>query len=202
MRYISEGRYDILFIIGICLYLIFSSYIVPFTHEAGHVLFLKLFHCHYWAHLEYGFFNSFYGVIYEKCDLTQRELALVYIGGVLLTFIIGIFLLILEYILHRKHKTEIAVPILFVSYSYLLDITNYLFFKEGDIVEFMRTVGLEEKIRYLPLLGILIVVLLLTYLYVDLQRELHVIIEEEEHLLKRIIKKIKKHLRSKTSSHK
>lgn len=187
-----EGKYDLMFLAGIGLFILFSYYLVPLTHELGHVLFLKFFNCHYWGNFEYGFFNPFYGIIYERCNLTLKETALVYIGGVLLTFLIGIILLTFEYVLHKRHKTEIAIPILFVSYAYLLDITNYLFFKEGDIVEFMKTVGLDSKITYLPLLGVLIVILLLTYLYVDLNRELYVVIEEEEHLLKRIWRKIKR----------
>ena len=192
MRYIKESKYDWYLLIGIIMFLLFSNYVVPFTHELGHVLALKYFHCNYWANLEYGFFKMFYGEIYERCILTPKQNAIIYISGVGLTFVLGVLLLIIEYSLHRKHRIEMGMVVLFISYSFLLDLVNYLFFKEGDILEFMRIAGLQQKVNYLPIVGILMIVLLMTYMYVDLSKEFHVVIEEEEHLLKKIWKKMRR----------
>ncbi len=189
MKHIREFHYDVYFIVGILLFLIFSFIIVPFFHELGHVIVLKYHNCSYWANLEYGFFNKFYGEIYQKCMLNSKAQALVYIGGVTLTFIIGIILLISEYIVHRRSKIHLAIPLMFLSYAFLLDFINYLFFTTGDIINAMNILG--KNTSYLPLIGILLVIALLTYLYINLNKELHAIVIEEEHMIKKIRKSLK-----------
>ena len=192
MRYIKESKYNLYFLIAIISFILSTWYLVPITHELGHVIALKEVKCNYWSHFEYGFFKQFYGEVYNKCDLTDRQRIFVYASGIMLTSLIGIILLIIEYLLVKRNKLEYALITLFLSYSFLMDFVNYLFFPEGDIKEILLLLKMPNAITKVPILGLMILILMITYLYISLHEELNAIILEEKKEVKKLYKIIKK----------
>ena len=156
MRYISEKKYNKYLKIGLLLFVLFTWLVVPFIHELGHVIALKVFNCNYWSRWEHGYFKELYGTIYNKCDLTTLQELWLYASGLALTTFIGSILLIMEMTSVKKKKIEYALIFLFTSYAFLLDLVNYLLFPQGDVAEILKMLGKESAIQKTPFLGILI----------------------------------------------
>ena len=201
MRYVKSSKINKHILWGVVLFFVFSYLIVPLIHELGHILFLKIFGCNYWTKFEYEWLNNIYGKVYSRCDLTQMQEAMVYLGGVALTFLIGIILLGYDVYLNKKHRFEESIIVSFISFAFLLDLVNYLFYPAGDIKEFLIIIKRPYMLSYAPIVGVLLIILLLTYLFINISREMNIKVIEEsidkelhkgERFLKRILKRIKR----------
>lgn len=194
MRYISERKYNRYLKIGLILFVLFTWQVVPFTHELGHVIALKIFDCNYWSLWEHGYFRELYGTIYNRCDLTFNQQLWLYASGMVLTTVVGVLLLILEIISIKRKRIEFALIFLFTSYAFLLDFVNYLLFPQGDVGEILKMLNKEDAIAKTPFLGIFLLIAMITYLYISIHEELEVIIIKEESFIKRWMRKLKKYL--------
>jgi len=195
MRYLSEKKYHRYLKISILLYVLLVWSVVPFIHELGHVIALNAYDCAYWQHWEHGYFKELYGTVYSTCALTPQQQIWMYASGILLTFFIGMVFLLFEIIANMKHKIEYALIFLAISYAFLMDIVNYLFFPQGDVKEILRLLNKEELVYLTPFLGFMIIITMLTYLYISLHEELEVIIVKEESKIKRWMKRILRKIR-------
>ncbi len=162
-------------ICGGVIFLLGFYLIAPLIHELGHIILLKIYGCGYVAHLDIVLLRSFYGKIYEVCEITKVEQLLVYLGGVIMTFFVGFLFLIGDIYLTRKRRVNLAIILASLSMAMFLNTSIYFFQKEGDILYAAQAIGIEGNLMPvmratgLGIIGLALLLLSIS-LYHDLQQ--------------------------------
>ncbi len=168
-------------VVGALLFLFGFYIIAPVIHEMGHILMLKYYGCKYVAHLDIVILKSFYGKIYEVCELTKVQQLSVYLGGVILTFVLGFILMVIDIVLTRKRRVNAALLSVALAMSFFLNTSVYFFQNNGDIMYALQAVGLDQNFMpVVKLTGLSILGFMLLILGISLYHDLHLFILEWE----------------------
>ena len=195
-RITHTADYNHYVLVGIISFIIVALLISPFFHELFHVLVLKHYNCqHYWIDVHYPISKGISATINQQCDFTNNQLAVLYMAGVIGTLAMGFVLFVIDWILTKKDYLEYSIFTGFVAMGFLISPIVYFFQKEGDLVNTLNVLNIEYSSYSLPLIGICIMLLPMTYFWFNMNytSEVDLIDEEIEELDKFGINKTKKH---------
>jgi len=168
-RTTHEHHYNAYMIAGLLSFPVVAFIISPFFHELFHIFVLKYYNCPYWADFHSSLTGGLYATVYPSCTMSNIQLAILYLAGVVGTLAIGFSLLILDWYLTKRDYLEYSIFTSFIAMGFLFSPVIYFFSEEGDLINAFNVLNISYPSYFLPLLGIGIMLSLLIYFWLNLK---------------------------------
>lgn len=160
-----ESGFYLANIFGVVSFLLISMIIAPIFHELMHLIVLEFYQCPYGFNIEFTQYSGIHGTIDPFCNLSKGRRVLVFSAGILGNFTIAAVLFMLVSILHRRGILIHSNFLMYIALGFLSDSLFYFFANEGDIINILKTLGREDWVPLIPLLGIAVFSFSVIYLY-------------------------------------
>ncbi len=187
-----EHHYNAYMIAGLLSFPIVAFIISPFFHELFHIFVLKYYNCPYWV--DPSLTGGLHATIHLKCTMSNIQLAILYLAGVVGTLAIGFSLLILDWYLTKRDYLEYSIFTSFIAMGFLFSPVIYFFSGEGDLINAFNVLSIPTPSYLFPLLGTGIMLSSLIYFWLNLKctSEQELLEEEKEDLDRFGVKKTRK----------
>ncbi len=177
-------HYNAFMFAGLLSFPIIAFIISPFLHEMFHLIVLKFYGCPYWADFHTSIRGGLSATVYLNCSLTNMQLVILYLVGVVGTLATGFALLAFDWYLTKRDYLEYSIFTSFIAIAFLFSPVIYFFASEGDLINAFKVMNIAHPPYLLPLTGCAIMFISIIYFCANLKytSELELLEEEKEEL--------------------